>query len=370
MFLVGDFPVKIRYIFLFLTFVALIPLLGPSTAFTQGKKGSGKKGDPTARFFDTLSEGKNSIDLTNLPGRWQRWGDRFADTAKQMGLNPRNINRQDFLQLMEGMRRQSEKNGGGQRGSPRDRSSGPSGPDRRSEAFDDERAKNAFQRMDRNGDGVISPSEASETLKAEFEKWDANRNGVIDFEEFKAYFKARMNYLRGDPADRRGGSDYYPGGVPDQPEEDVRPTVYHSGNLPKDLLQVAPWFAQLDLDKDGQVALYEWKQAGYSVDEFVKWDANGDGLITVEEALRYIRANKLLPTGQGGTPTPGAEGSTPASPQVPGPGNNVRGPGRGQGGPGGPGRGQGRGPGRGQGRGPGGPGGPGGPNGQRPPRGN
>lgn len=65
---------------------------------------------------------------------------------------------------------------------------------------------------------------------------------------------------------------------------DARPTVYRAGKLPKGL---PPWFEQLDTDKDGQIGLYEWRKAGKSLEEFAEIDANGDGFITFEEALRF-----------------------------------------------------------------------------------
>ena len=77
--------------------------------------------------------------------------------------------------------------------------------------------------------------------------------------------------------------------------------VYRAGKLPKEL---PAWFAQPDEDKDGQVGLYEWKKAGRSIPEFEAMDLNGDGFITVEEALRYakMKAKNVASA----APTPGA----------------------------------------------------------------
>jgi hypothetical protein len=82
-------------------------------------------------------------------------------------------------------------------------------------------------------------------------------------------------------------------------EEEKRPTVHRPGKLPKGL---PDWFAKLDSDGDGQVALYEWKASGRSLDEFRKLDRNGDGFITVEEALRSVKQSSTV-----------AGGSTPRS---------------------------------------------------------
>jgi Ca2+-binding EF-hand superfamily protein len=59
-----------------------------------------------------------------------------------------------------------------------------------------------------------------------------------------------------------------------------------SSALPKGL---PAWFKQLDTDGDGQVALHEWRAAGKNLDEFHRYDLNGDGFITVEEMQRCMK---------------------------------------------------------------------------------
>ncbi len=49
------------------------------------------------------------------------------------------------------------------------------------------------------------------------------------------------------------------------------------------------WFKNLDTDGDGQVALYEWRQAGKPLDEFAEFDRNDDGFITPEEIVHHMR---------------------------------------------------------------------------------
>jgi Ca2+-binding EF-hand superfamily protein len=48
------------------------------------------------------------------------------------------------------------------------------------------------------------------------------------------------------------------------------------------------WFKELDTDGDGQIGLYEWEAAGGEVDDFEKFDLNGDGFITAAEVLRFL----------------------------------------------------------------------------------
>ncbi len=66
--------------------------------------------------------------------------------------------------------------------------------------------------------------------------------------------------------------------------EEERPVALRYGKLPKDLPE---WFEELDQDKDGQVALWEWRKGGRSMAEFEDMDLNKDGLITADELLRW-----------------------------------------------------------------------------------
>jgi hypothetical protein len=72
------------------------------------------------------------------------------------------------------------------------------------------------------------------------------------------------------------------------------------GRLPKNLPE---WFKELDADGDNQIALYEWKAKREDVQEFNKYDLNGDGFITVDEVVRsghFTAAN--APPSVGGLP--------------------------------------------------------------------
>jgi hypothetical protein len=66
---------------------------------------------------------------------------------------------------------------------------------------------------------------------------------------------------------------------------DVNPDLLNA-DLPKDL---ASWFDELDMNRDGQVALYEWREGGKELDGFGEYDLNDDGFITIEELVRYAR---------------------------------------------------------------------------------
>lgn len=128
-----------------------------------------------------------------------------------------------------------------------------------------------FRRLDRNGDGVLSPGEMTENLKAERSKWDLNEDGVIDLQEYRTYVKALIaQRLREESGRVRSAS------ASTEPRQSNR---RQPANVPR-------WFKQYDLDGDGQVSLYEWQEKNGSVAAFRKLDLNGDGFITLRELAR------------------------------------------------------------------------------------
>ena len=143
-------------------------------------------------------------------------------------------------------------------------------------------AEAEFNLFDRNGDGFLNMDEMPQALKGEVTKWDINRDNLISLDEYKAYYAARMMSRRGGG----GGGGYQQGDtittIIEEEDLDARPVVFRAGKLPKEL---PAWFKEMDMDKDGQVGLYEWRKAGKDIDEFAEWDRNNDGFITPEEAL-------------------------------------------------------------------------------------
>jgi Ca2+-binding EF-hand superfamily protein len=170
--------------------------------------------------------------------------------------------------------------------------------------FDVSQADRVFKRLDRNGDGLLQVEEMTEELLAEKDKWDANQDGAIDMDEFREYMKARAEKGR---AERERNGDFQgrnfggPRGdfsldqgndeLPPKPVYDLdkKIVVLRAGKLGD---KMPPWFAEYDLDKDAQVALYEWKEKGGDLNEFRRWDLNGDGFITPDEVLRVLGMNK------------------------------------------------------------------------------
>src|SRR5206468_2180982 len=54
-------------------------------------------------------------------------------------------------------------------------------------------------------------------------------------------------------------------------ELDKKVVVYRAGKLPSN---IPKWFKDYDIDGDGQIALYEWKEKEGTVAEFRKLDLN------------------------------------------------------------------------------------------------
>ncbi|MFM8272826.1 MAG: EF-hand domain-containing protein [Gemmata sp.] len=148
-----------------------------------------------------------------------------------------------------------------------------------SESVPHEDADKVFRVLDRNGDGELSADEFTAGLKDEKLHADTDGNGRITKEEYRGYFNRRVTLraetvaanLKGDggrTSDAKSGGKSRPGnGLPD-------------------------WFTTLDSDKDGQVALFEWRKGGRSVEAFNAMDLNGDGLLTREEYLRFVKLSE------------------------------------------------------------------------------
>jgi len=212
----------------------------------------------------------------------------------------------------------------------------------------DQMAEQRFLRLDRNGDGFLNEDEIPNNMQAVWRQYDKTGRGMLNLDEFKALFRDTTAQFGG------GQGNFGIGAAAMLIEEqwDKRPAVFRAGKLPKEL---PAWFAEYDTDGDGQVGLYEWRKNsnGKAIAEFQAMDRNGDGLLTAEEVLAYLKA-------QAGTSGSLADSTMVArGNRQPGMGANNQGqfgnfgPGNGKGkGKGGPGGGKGKG-----GKGKGGPGG-------------
>ena len=132
-----------------------------------------------------------------------------------------------------------------------------------------------------------------------FKEQDANRNGRLEKEEWKG--------MRGDPAAVDANHD----GVITQEELRARllQFVKEGGHKPKDAAResskppytiastprlpkgLPDWFLKKDADSDGQVSMAEYASAWTDAlaAEFVRLDANHDGVITPNECLQGLK---------------------------------------------------------------------------------
>lgn len=144
-------------------------------------------------------------------------------------------------------------------------------------------AERLFKHLDRDRDGYLNLSEMAPALRADLKRWDKDKDGWISPDEYLAYFVDRLKKIYTD-WQARSQRTLPPLEVADVVDED-RPAVIRPARLPSGL---PAWFAPLDTDQDGQVALYEWRVAGWSLEEFAKVDLNNDGFLEPGEILRLL----------------------------------------------------------------------------------
>ncbi|MCE9561126.1 MAG: EF-hand domain-containing protein [Planctomycetes bacterium] len=130
-----------------------------------------------------------------------------------------------------------------------------------------------FRVLDRDGDGVLSGDEMTTKLRADRLQSDIDGNGRIDKDEYRSHFNRRIAI----------GVDALNARVERERGSDSKST----SSTPKSGLPT--WFAELDADKDGQIALSEWRKAGRAINVFMEMDLDGDGLLTKEEYQRYVK---------------------------------------------------------------------------------
>ena len=138
-------------------------------------------------------------------------------------------------------------------------------------------AASLLKQYDKNGNNVLDKDEWGQ-LRGDPKATDRNNDGVITLDELTARLMEYSHRRSGDSGSSSGGSSQ------SGPHKTYR-FLSATERLPEGLPE---WFAEKDADEDGQVMMYEyshsWSDA--TVAEFMKYDLNGDGVITPDECLK------------------------------------------------------------------------------------
>lgn len=159
------------------------------------------------------------------------------------------------------------------------RSSSDSG-DREAPAELDERVKRyaegLMRRYDENEDGKLTEDEWSE-MGGNPEQADRDNDRVVTLEELTVHL---MNYSRGSTSND-SGSSRSSGSSAGGP----RRYSTSSSHLPEGL---PDWFRDRDKNADGQIMMNEYSDVwtDEKAQEFLRYDLNGDGVITPQECLK------------------------------------------------------------------------------------
>ncbi|MGF1577778.1 MAG: hypothetical protein ACFCD0_00280 [Gemmataceae bacterium] len=254
---------RYRLSFTILLALVVIGVLTPQ-ATAQRRRGSDNR-SIEQRYFDFMSKGKGTVIVAHLKG----WA-YFEEFKKETGFSEKTMNKEQFFRYFK-FRKKANYDRIVKRAKVK--------------------TKEYFDKQDKNRDGQLDVSEMSERLKRfHYKQFDKNGDGKINRSEAEAYVIAyQTNTLR------RRGNDQQTN--PKRPSkagvarrivieevDPTRPTVFAIGKLPKDIMN---WYTENDIDKDGQVGLYEWRKTGQPVSKFLELDCNSDGLITPDEIVRH-----------------------------------------------------------------------------------
>lgn len=156
-------------------------------------------------------------------------------------------------------------------------SSTSSNPESRIQSY----ADSLLKQYDDNKDGVLQEAEWSK-MRSEHHAADKNGDKLITRQEL---FERLASSNRGSGGSG-GGSSFSTarGGASKSAERKSYRALTPTERLPKGL---PSWFTRNDANEDGQVSMAEFSTAwsDAKVSEFLKYDLNGDGLITAKECL-------------------------------------------------------------------------------------
>ncbi|MBM3982124.1 MAG: hypothetical protein FJ304_18045 [Planctomycetes bacterium] len=149
------------------------------------------------------------------------------------------------------------------------------------EVSTDDEADKVFRVLDLNADDELTGNELTPGLREGKGRSDSDGNGRISKEEYRDYFKRRV-----DTKSDALMSAY-------KTNDKLMRNLYGGGVVPKVGGAIPAWFNTLDTDKDNQVSLFEWREGGKPTSEFMEMDLNGDGLLTRNEYLRSVKLKDM-----------------------------------------------------------------------------
>ena len=134
---------------------------------------------------------------------------------------------------------------------------------------DREWAEAAMKKYDKNGDGSVTDPELE---KSRIAIYDKNDDGKVDLNELIAFSQGAPKSPTGTPLTKKSYR-----------------LLSAAEKLPKEGLP--SWFNDRDRNHDAQVSMHEWSRSWNSstVRDFTSKDADGDGIITVTEAIESAR---------------------------------------------------------------------------------
>lgn len=195
-------------------------------------------------------------------------------------------------------------------------------------------AERLFRRLDRNGDGLLNVDEMPAALRAECDRWGADKNGLIGLDDFKAYFRFRVEQTQrvslglatGSVPGNSPGPDYasdnsLPVGKlsPETGGRDHPPGQYHSGGASSQgpgSREDASRLAQSDSPGvDGLPSLPGGQPPANALDP-VQQPRRASRLLTAEQIETQFVVAALTGPARTGTPSGKAGGAAGAASRV------------------------------------------------------
>jgi Ca2+-binding EF-hand superfamily protein len=167
-------------------------------------------------------------------------------------------------------------------------------------------AEERMRRYDKNNDGSLDEDEIKEARWSDsIAQWDRNRDGKLSRDEVAVRY-ARRREQRQDqeaktrnPDENRGRTQTNGENEKKEPSRPFEKTasfrIAGSSNGPVRPAGLPEWFVRDDIDGDNQVAMNEFarKWDASTLEDFAKFDLNGDGYITAKECLVGVKKGYL-----------------------------------------------------------------------------